>query len=260
MAGFVRGVIFVALGWALSRYSKKPARKATPEPKTTGLFPWNDERAFEWYMAKRTGYSNGARDSYSRYDQTIASVSAGAIVLSITFLKDIGYTAWSIPWLYASWIAFLVAGGASLFSLRTSADFDIEQLSDLEALRDGIVTKSEDRKATEYGKRTVMLNKYSLGFFVAGVFLAIMFALINYPVLGGKQWKAEKEARKTAPQRVEIHVLSAASPADQPTPTVPPTPSSTERVKRTVRHQSYPEPPSLPPTSPRRKTEEPNGN
>jgi hypothetical protein len=161
-----------------------PPRDAerTPADATTEApwFDWTNELRFEWYMQRRNGYSSGARDSYQRYDQTIATVAAGAIVLSITFLKDIGYTEISIPFLYASWIAFLAAGGASLISLRTSADCDIERLHQLERLR--ATGKCNEEKAQRLGTLTVKLNHVSISAFVVGVLLMMIFAFTNYSV------------------------------------------------------------------------------
>ena len=132
-------------------------------------------------MQRRNGYSSGARDSYQRYDQTIATVSAGAIVLSITFLKDIGYTALSIPFLYASWLTFLIAGGASLISLRTSADCDIENLFQLEQLC--ATGEANSVRAKRLGALTVTLNRVSLTTFVLGILLMMIFAFTNFSVL-----------------------------------------------------------------------------
>jgi hypothetical protein len=132
-------------------------------------------------MQRRNGYSAGARDSYQRYDQTIATVSAGAIVLSITFLKEVGYTALSIPFLYGSWFTFLIAGGASLISLRTSADCDIENLFQLEQLC--ATGRTDPTKAKRLGALTVRLNRASLTTFVFGILLMMIFAFMNFSVL-----------------------------------------------------------------------------
>jgi hypothetical protein len=220
MSALARLLVLSGLGWLASNFMKRsPSKRPAPPSAPKTLFEWNDDRTFEWYLTRRTGYSTGARDSYSRYDQTIASVSAGAIVLSITFLKDVGYTPTSIPWLYASWIAFLVAGGASLYSLRTSADSDIERLSQLELLCKG--KETNETKATQLGQRTVKLNQASFVFFLAGILLAIMFAFVNYPVLGGKEWlPIEKPAATPAYQKSDPRALAPApkDPAPMPKP------------------------------------------
>jgi hypothetical protein len=190
--GFVAWLLLiVGLAWAIPRRRRAP--RNTPPADT--LFEWTEDRKFEWYLTRRSGYSSGARDSYSRYDQTIASVSAGAIVLSITFLKDIGYTSQSIPWLYGSWISFLAAGGLSLYSLRTSADSDIERLAELERLVRGkkpeIPEKDGKTRAEKLGESTVLLNRASLGFCLLGITLAMMFAFLNYPLFGSPIRKEE---------------------------------------------------------------------
>lgn len=256
MIGLKRLLICVAVGCLVSKPGKNPAPRPTPKPKT--LFEWDDERLFQWYLSRRSGYSTGARDSYSRYDQTIASVSAGAIVLSITFLKDIGYSPTSIPWLYGSWIAFLFSGGFSLFSLRTSADTDIENLYQLENMCKG--AKIDDSKARLLGKQTERLNQASLGFVVTGILLAMIFAVINYSTLGGSRWP-NNEVRQ--PQTVEVHVImdklqpetsqNRSQPSQSETPAAPEVSSSRKAAESTTgqRTAMVPKP---------RTTEEPNGN
>jgi len=178
------------------------------------FFEWTNELRFQWYMERRNGYSAGARDSYQRYDQTIATVSAGAIVLSITFLKDVGFVAPSIPFLYASWFAFLLAGGASLISLRTSADCDIENLSQLERLRN--TGNYDGTKAQRVGAATVRLNNFSLGAFVFGILLMMIFAFMNYEVLdrdsGANVRKTQLTTRDGQRRKLEPANTSAAPP------------------------------------------------
>ena len=171
-------------------------------------FEWTNELKFNWYMQRRSGYSAGARDSYQRYDQTIAGVSAGAIVLSITFLKDVGYAAPSIPFLYLSWLAFLVAGGASLTSLRTSADTDIERLHQLETLC--ATGRSDETRARRLGRWTVRLNHLSLFAVILGILFMMSFAAVNYRVL-------DSSARRASINAPQSSAASAAKPVQKVT-------------------------------------------
>lgn len=233
----------IVAGWTRPKAAPPPAPAPDPnEPKP--WFDWTNDLKFEWYMQRRNGYSAGARDSYSRYDQTIAGVSAGAIVLSMTFLKDLDYTPESLRLLYASWIVFLIAGGASLYSLRTSADHDIEHLFQLEKLRK--TGKINDAKAKELGRKTVFLNRVSLFSFVLGIFLIILFAFANYSVLEAKNWQAkeqeaqEKEGQEppeppasspenAAPRQLSRNPLPAPAP---PPGTLPKDSPATPRIPR----------------------------
>lgn len=203
------------------RLPRQPAPEtpaaAEPAPEEKPWFDWSNDLKFQWYMEWRNGYSAGARDSYSRYDQTIAGVSAGAIVLSITFLKDLGYTPTSLKLLYASWIVFLVAGGASLYSLRTSADCDIENLTQLENLRK--TGKIKPERAKSLGRKTVVLNRISLGSFVLGILLVILFAFANYSVL--EERKSEKEKERPVHLKPELPSVPSSGSAQQSKPEVP---------------------------------------
>lgn len=161
------------------------AQPTTPAKQKKPLYEATDDLKFQWYMERRKGYSSGARESYQRYDQTIATVSAGAIVFSITFLKDIGHTSQSLPWLFASWFAFLVAGGVGLMSLRTSADGDMERLAGLEALKGGDDHTEYEKRGQRLGQLTVLLNTVSLWSFLFGIFLMMIFAYVNVSNLRG---------------------------------------------------------------------------
>ena len=261
MSGFLQRLLLAGMGWFLWRWWKNPSQSQDAKKP---YIDWTDERKFQWFLNRRTGYSTGARESYSRYDQTIAGFSAGTIVLSITFLKEIGYTAWSIPFLYLAWIAFLVAVWYGLLSLRTSGDHDLEQITQLENLcmhgkRDMTRTQGLGVEITKY-------NKIAVRSFMAGIVLAVIFAFVNFPLLGGKKWQAEKEAQKAAPQRVEV-VLIAPAPRE-PAPKPPQVPPSAKPLSATgpappasTRPAATPANPSLRQTESRRnESEEPNGN
>jgi hypothetical protein len=172
--------------------SPSPAASAAPPPSSANpaeearkkLYEDKDEFRFQWYMERRKGYSSGARESYSRYDQTIAAVSASAIVLSINFVKDIGHEQTSIPWLLGSWMLLLVAGGTSLISLRTSADCDLANMTALECLRQGRDYKKLEESAQRLGKRTELLNSIAIRTMLGGIFLMMVFAVWNVMTLG----------------------------------------------------------------------------
>jgi len=207
----------------------------TPPPEPAAkkpLYEATDDRKFQWYMEKRKGYSSGARESYQRYDQTIATVSAGAIVLSITFLKDIGHTPTSLPWLVASWIAFLVAGGVGLWSLRTSADSDIQRLAALEAIRIGDDYTEFENKGTRLGELTVLLNKISIWAFMLAILLMMIFAYVNVSHLGGADCPptakaASEKAASQAPTSANAKPQKSLQPSVATTAPVSTSPKAT---------------------------------
>jgi hypothetical protein len=194
------------------------------DAEATGIFEFTDDRKFELYMQQRKGYQDGARDAYQRFDQTVVALSGGTIVLSITFLKDIGHVPWSIPWLIASWAAFLVASYSAFVSLRTSGESDRERLKQLDcSVENGVCDETEAKRLSA---KTVKLNERSLRFCIAGVILILIFALQNFVVMGGGLWqKAEKEGNHEATKS------SPTPPANSSKEKVPPATVSAESSK-----------------------------
>ncbi|HWW61784.1 MAG TPA: hypothetical protein VN181_10490, partial [Thermoanaerobaculia bacterium] len=182
-------------------------------------FEFTEERKFELYIQQRKGYSEGARDAYQRFDQTIVALSGGSIVLSLTFLKDIGHTPESLPWLFCAWASFLTASLSAFISLLTSGEADRERISQLDCqVEKGTCDES---RAERLGRATTRLNYVALSLCLLGVILMIVFATYNLPLGGGQQWpKAEKTTPESPPavtntpiQRPAKKVLTAAPSA-----------------------------------------------
>ena len=149
------------------------ASDAAPVPP----FEFTDERRFELYMEERKGYATGARDAYQRFDQTIVGLSAGAIVVSISFMKDFGRTPGSLPWLFASWAFFLIASLCAFLSLLTSGEADRERKKQLDCLAES--GECDESKADSLGFKTVWLNYIALTMCILGVALIIVFATLT---------------------------------------------------------------------------------
>src|SRR4051794_30716602 len=101
-----------------------PNAPSSPVLEIHPVFEFTGERRFALYMAERENLAKGAREAYQRFEQIIVGVSAGAIVLSISFLKDIGHARDTLAWLLGSWGSFLGASFCALLSLWTSAERD----------------------------------------------------------------------------------------------------------------------------------------
>lgn len=184
-------------------------------------FEFTPERRFDIYMQQRKGYSDGARDAYQRFDQTIVALSGGAIVLSITFLKEIGHTPESLPWLFGSWACFLVASLSAFLSLLTSGEADRERIAQIDCLVES--GDCNESKADRLGSVTSKLNYIALALCILGVTLIIMFAKTN--LAGGESWPSKSKEVNEAPQRKapgaptpEV-TTSSANPAASPRPT-----------------------------------------
>lgn len=159
-------------------------------------FPSTPERKFELYMQQRQGYTTGARDAYQRFDQTIVALSGGSIVLSISFMKDIGHVPESLLWLFASWGSFLIASLSAFISLLTSGESDREWRTQLDcSVWDGTCDES---RAEKYGRWTSRLNYSALSFCILGVILIIMFATYNLLHNRGKSWQKDPPNAETS--------------------------------------------------------------
>lgn len=195
----------------ISTVSPEIAQPPMADPERAGVFEFTDDRKFQLYMQQRKGYQDGARDAYQRFDQTVVALSGGTIVLSITFLKDIGHVAWSIPWLVGSWAAFLGASYCAFVSLRTSGESDRERMTQLDCqVESGVCDES---RAERLGAETERLNKWALRLCIAGVVVIMAFALQNFVVMGGGLWLK----RQSLTVRNDAGTASAVSyPTEQP--------------------------------------------
>ena len=119
-------------------------------------------------------------DQHRQFDNRIAALSGGALALSLTFIKDIAPSPDpSTKWLaLAAWTFFIVSLLATLFSHRTSSrdmQFEIEKLD-----------RSYKIQAEDYDPRnpfktaTEWLNSLSVGTFLVGLILLVIFASVNF--------------------------------------------------------------------------------
>lgn len=221
---------------------------SAPETPTAPTTPFQstEERRFELYMHERENYTKGARDAYQRFDQTIVALSGGSIVLSITFMKDIGHIPSSLPWLFAAWGSFLVASLCAFISLLTSAETDRERRKQLDCTAwEG---QCDETKAERFGRITTGLNYAALTTCILGVILIIVFATYNLMCEGGERWPKEKAKAErslsetssgfhpelsgtaTSPTKEIPGSTSAKSPTGGPQPALP-SPSPTETQK-----------------------------
>lgn len=173
-------------------------------------FEFTEDRAFELYMEQRKAYIQGARDAYQRFDQTIVALSGGALVLSISFMKDLGFLPQSLPCLFASWACFVIATLCAFVSLLTSGEGDRERANQLELL---VMTgRSNEARADRLSRMTVRLNYSALVFCISGVLLIIAFGTYNLISKGDQQWLKEHRPSVTVPPR------TAPPPAPQQVP------------------------------------------
>lgn len=92
------------------------------EPETTADERF-EERQYDWYYNERRYLEEGRRGAEQRVDGMVAAGAGGALLLSITFLRQLVRSPdpTLIPLLLWSWLVLLAALVCSLASLLTSA-------------------------------------------------------------------------------------------------------------------------------------------
>ncbi|MEA2240293.1 MAG: hypothetical protein QOC81_5017 [Thermoanaerobaculia bacterium] len=190
----------------------------TADEEPTPVLEFTPERKFELYLQQRKDYSDGARDAYQRFDQTIVALSGGSIVLSITFLKDIGHTPESLPWLFRSWGCFLFASLCAFISLLTSGEYHRKQLQELDCL----MANGHCKEPRVLSWITARLNFVALFFCILGVALIIVFSRLNLAE-GSSTWQ---KAANQAPAAKSAPVTASSAPVNQATQSLSPAVSS----------------------------------
>jgi hypothetical protein len=184
-----------------------------PYAERTPPFEFTDDRAFELYIEQRKAYIQGARDAYQRFDQTIVALSGGSIILSVSFMKDLGFLPPSLPCLFASWGCFVIATLCAFISLLTSGEGDRERVNQLELLvNTGI---SDETRADRLGRVTARLNYSGLVFCIAGVLLIIAFGTYNLIAKGEQQWPKEHRPSTVPPPRPAPASTQAPAPGPE---------------------------------------------
>ncbi|HEY2092181.1 MAG TPA: hypothetical protein VGJ81_09840 [Thermoanaerobaculia bacterium] len=165
--------------------------------------------AYELYLQERTRLTSAKQEAAKSYDQTILTFSAGAVGLSITFLKEIAPKAHSPGPLYAAWIFFGMAMLSTLYSLLVSQRASEEQIADLDRRYAALVAVDQDevenapspsaltrfgvtprwltrfqamfsQPPSFFGSAVKWLNRLAAVFFIIGVLLFGWFAKQNW--------------------------------------------------------------------------------
>ncbi|MCX5649250.1 MAG: hypothetical protein NTX40_09180 [Planctomycetota bacterium] len=137
---------------------------------------WMDKEA---YHAERNVLIDAEREAARGFDKAMITLSAGALALSITFLKNIAPSPINEWLLFAAWAGF----GSSLLFILTS--FLCSQagmrrqrkIIDADFMR---VCRARDQKNI-WQKAVIKLNLVSMVSFVVGVILLALFAGSNLP-------------------------------------------------------------------------------
>lgn len=213
MGGFIGRLLFAVGAWVFVRsWKKRPKPSASaPESDVNPVFEFTDERRFQLYMAERENLAKAAREGYQRVDQLIVGVSAGSIVLSINFLKDIGRTPDTLVWLLSSWGCFLVASFCALLSLWSSAERDRDSIVQLDCqVETGTCDETKKQRLSKLTKR---LNVAAFFLSTFGVIFLIVFATKNLLHKGDAKWRPKENPAVVAPKSLPAEQKSLRGPA-----------------------------------------------
>lgn len=166
-------------------------------------------KAYELYLADRTRLATAKLESAKSYDQTILTLSGGAVALSITFLEKLVHRP-SVVWLlYVSWLCFGVAMLCTLYSLLASQRATHEEIRKLDQNYQALVGVDREETATPpaenekgrfglsrkwvnafakvfqatetlFGRAVRWLNRLAGALFFAGVVVFATFAMENW--------------------------------------------------------------------------------
>jgi hypothetical protein len=140
----------------------------------------NNNEEYQIYLEERTQLITAERDTAKQFDKAILTLSAGALALSITFIKQIASQPKqnSIYWLIAAWSFFCLSLLSTLISFLTSQAACRNQREIL----DGDIAKKDDSELVHKNKAsswTNTLNYFSIITFILGVVSLIIFSAIN---------------------------------------------------------------------------------
>lgn len=155
---------------------------------------------YQSYLSYRENYDKAELEMSGRYDRWIITLSAGALALSITFIKEIAPSPvpCSVLVLVVAWAFLVLSLLSALISLLTSQ----RAIRDMREDYDASYKSGEERPAPKmkFAKLTNWLNWSSAVLFICGVVALCVFSVENIPIQKEKQ---EMSNDRPAPQRPE---------------------------------------------------------
>jgi hypothetical protein len=168
----------------LSAARTPAARPQEPERDT-------EDRDRREYFEERKLLLDARQRGYQKAEQMIMGGSAGALVLSVTFLEKLAPAA-SVhhTWLLVgAWIVLLVCLGLSLFGQYASAWAFDSELARLDAL-----VNNQRLPKNRWRVRNTFCSVVSAGTLVVGIALLATFAFVNRPYARGEDHGQDKSA------------------------------------------------------------------
>jgi hypothetical protein len=139
----------------------------------------NSDRKYQEYIRERQLLFNAKLQGSQSLDKAILTLSAGALGLSLTFMRQVAPhpQPTTLKLIILAWSCFGLSIVTTLISFLTSQKACNKQIEILEAtfLQHG----DREKLTNKYSRVTMILNWFSIILFIAGVILFALFSAIN---------------------------------------------------------------------------------
>ena len=150
---------------------------------------------YQAYLDERRLLVDGEVQVAARFDKSILSLSGGALLLSMTFIKDIVHGSPKATWLLiVAWVLLGTAIGAMLVSLLTSQKAYRKQRDILDEQLD---KADKEGVYNRWACATKWLNRASITLFLVGVVFLGYFTVMNMQGSLGEENGQEKRSSST---------------------------------------------------------------
>ncbi len=139
------------------------------------------EQEHKVYLEERKSLIEFKFEESRLFDKAILTLAAGALGLSLTFIRQIAPEPdpWTKPILVASWVSFWLSLLSTLISFLISQDACSKQIKILE--EEYCNADDSPQQAPKLRDYPRMLNWASIGLFILGAILLIVFSAANLP-------------------------------------------------------------------------------
>jgi len=143
------------------------------------------KQKYQIYLDERKSLNDAIKETAHQFDKAILTLAAGALALSLTFIKDIAPTPkiGTFYLLFFAWATFIISILATLISFFTSQKACQRQIKivEIEFLEERSEENDNDKMDNPFNRYTRILNMVSIAFFILGVILLIIFSSLNFP-------------------------------------------------------------------------------
>lgn len=139
-----------------------------------------DEKA---YLDERRLLNEMGREAAKNLDTWLVNLSAGALAISLTFLKDVVKSPKEPGWLGMAWFLLTMTMLATMISSYCAQKASYLQLDILDADYVAKLQNLADHQSAEnpWSSRTERAAQFAVGLFVVGVLALLWFSYVNLP-------------------------------------------------------------------------------